>query len=53
MCFVFVCHAGNSSDVTLAFEDAQITPPFSREETENTGYTYDTDDTDGTDETLC
>ena len=24
-----VCHAGNSSDVTLAFKDAQVIPPFS------------------------
>ena len=29
-----VCHAGDSSDVTLAFEDAKGIPPFSREETD-------------------
>ena len=28
-------HAGDSSDVTLAFEDAQVIQPFSREETDN------------------
>ena len=54
---LFVCNAGNSSDVTLAFEDAHIIPPFSREETKNTDDTDDTDDiddiydTDGTDDT--
>ena len=54
------CHAGNSSEVTLAFEDDQVIPPFSREETddtdntddtydtEDTVYTYDTEDTDQT-----
>ena len=41
-------HAGNSSDVNLALEDAQVFPPSSREETENT---YDTDDIDDTAET--
>ena len=42
------------SDVTLAFEDAQVIPPFSREETgdtDNIEDTYDTDDTDDTDYT--
>ena len=29
---LFVFHAGDSTDVTLAFEGAQVTPPFSREE---------------------
>ena len=42
----FVCPAGASSDVTLAFEDAQGIPPFSRKETENKDDTDDTDDTD-------
>ena len=28
------CHAGDSSDVILAFEDAQVIPPFSKEETD-------------------
>ena len=37
-----VCHTGDISDFTLAFEDAQVIPPFFREETENTD---DTDDT--------
>ena len=36
------CYAGYSSDVTLASEDAQVIPLFSREETD------DTDDTDDT-----
>ena len=47
-CLSVVCHPGNSSDVTLAFEDDQVIWPFSREETDNTG---DTDDTDNTDDT--
>ena len=52
-----VCLAGDSSYVTLAFEDAQDTPPFSKEETENTddtdntGDKDDTNDTDDTDDT--
>ena len=41
-------HAGDSSDVTLAFEDAQVIQPFSREETDDTVDTDDTDDTDDT-----
>ena len=44
-------HAGDSSDVTLAFEDAHVIPPFSKEEsydTDNTDNTYDTDDKDDT-----
>ena len=45
------CHAGDSSDVTLAFEDSQVIPPFSKEETENTEDTDDIDDTDYTDAT--
>ena len=35
-------HVGHSSDVTLAFEDAQIIKAFSREKTDSTD---DTDDT--------
>ena len=46
-----VCHAGDSSDVTLAFEDAQGIPPFSKEETENTDDIDDTDDRDDEDDT--
>ena len=48
------CHAVASSDDTLAFEDAQIIPPFSREETaftDETDYTDETDDTIDTDDT--
>ena len=56
-------HAGNISDVTLAFEDAQVIPPFSQEDTEDTddpdikkkkNYPDDidyTDDKDNTDDT--
>ena len=44
-------YVGNSSDATLAFEDAQVTQPFSREKTDNTDYTYDTDDTDYSNDT--
>ena len=40
-----VClHVGNTSDVTLAFKDAQVIQPLSREKT------YNTDDTDDTEE---
>ena len=46
-----VGNVGNSSDVTLAFEDAQIIQPFSREKTYNTDDTDDTEDTDDTDDT--
>ena len=38
------CHAKYGSDVALAFEDAQVIPPFSKKETD------DTDDTDHTDD---
>ena len=49
---MFGCHhSGNSSDVTPAYEDAQGTPPFSREETGDTDNTVDTDDTNDTDDT--
>ena len=44
-------HTGDSSDVTLAFEDAQITPPFLWEKTDDNDDTEDTDDTDDTDDT--
>ena len=44
-------HAGHSSDVTLAFEDAQDISPFSGEETDDANNTDDTDCTDDTDET--
>ena len=41
-----VCRlVGNSSYVTLAFEDAQVIQPCSREKTDNTDDTDDTDDT--------
>ena len=39
------------TNVTLAFEDAQIIPPFSREETDDTDNTDDTDDKDDTEDT--
>ena len=42
---------GNSSDVTLAFEDAQVIPPFSWKETDDTDYMYGRDDTDDIDDT--
>ena len=53
VCLV-VCHAGNSSVVTLAFEDAHIFPPLSREDNTDTydiNDTYDIDDSDDTDNT--
>ena len=37
------------TNVSLAFEDAQVIPPFSREETDDTDNTDDTEDTDDTD----
>ena len=40
---VVCCHIGNCSHVTLAFEDAQVIEPFSRETTNNID---DTDDTE-------
>ena len=43
--------AGDGSDFTLAFEDAQVIPPFSREKTVDTDDTDDTDDTGDTDNT--
>ena len=39
------------TNVTLAFEDAQVIPPFTREETDDTNNSDDTDDTDDTDYT--
>ena len=59
----FSCHAGDSSAVSLALENAKVIPTFSREETDNTddtddigdtddtGDTNDTDNTDNTDDT--
>ena len=44
------CHVGDSSDVTLAFEDAQFIPPFSWKETNDTYYIYRRDDTDDIDD---
>ena len=46
-------HAADSSDVTLAFEDPQVIPPFSREETDNTDDKDDTDDIDDIDSVLA
>ena len=51
------CNAGYSSDVTLAFEDTQVIPPFSRKKTDgtcatdHTDHTADTDHTDDRDDT--
>ena len=50
MLFGVFCHAGDSYDVTLAFKDDQVIPPFSREETVDTDDTDDTDNTDNTDD---
>ena len=50
-------YVANSSDVTLAFEDARVIPPFSWKETDDTDYmygrddAYDIDDTDNADDT--
>ena len=46
-----VCYAADSSDVTLAFEDAQVIQPFSREETDARDDTDARDETDDTDDT--
>ena len=53
VCLV-VCHAGDSSDVTLAFEYAHVIPPLSREDntdTDDTDDTYDIDDSDDAEDT--
>ena len=47
---LFGCQAGNSSDVTLAFEDAQVIQPVSMGENDNTDNTDDIDDIDDTDD---
>ena len=39
------------TDVTLAFEDAQVIPTFSGKETNNNNDTDDTDDSDDSDDT--
>ena len=44
-------HRWADTNVTLAVDDAQFIPPFSREETEYTDYKDDTDDTDDRDDT--
>ena len=44
-------NAGYRSDVTLAFEDAQVILPFSGEETDDTDDKDDTVDTDDTNDT--
>ena len=39
MSFLFVCsvcHVDDSPDITLAFEDYKVIPPFSREDTDDT-----------------
>ena len=53
VCLV-VCHAGDSSDVTLAFEYPHVIPPLSREDntdTDDTDDTYDIDDSDDAEDT--
>ena len=47
--YLFVCLSSQRwtvTDVTLAFKDAQVSPPFSRDGNDDTGDTDDTDDTD-------
>ena len=39
------------NDVTLAFEDDQVVPPFTRKDTDDTDDADDTDDTDDTEST--
>ena len=46
-----VRHASDSSDVTLAFKDAQVIQLFFMEKTDNTDDTDDTDDRDDTNDT--
>jgi hypothetical protein len=45
-----VVHIEDRSDVTLAFEDAQVIHPFSREKTYKTDDIDNHDDTDDTEE---
>ena len=47
---LFVCHTGNNSDVSLAFEDAKVIPSFSWEETDDTDNSNDIDDTNDPDD---
>ena len=47
---LFGCHTGNSSDVTLAFKDAQVIQPVSMGENDNKDDTDDIDDIDVTDD---
>ena len=54
--YLFACWLQRVSDTnfTLAFDDTQIIPPFSMEETDDIGdrdYTYDTDYSDDTEVT--
>ena len=44
------CHAGDSSDVTLAFKNAKVVPPFSKKETDDTDDTVGTGDRDDRDD---
>ena len=49
--WLFGCTPWLVTDVTLAFEDAQVFPHFSRKETDDTDDTNGTADTDDTDDT--
>ena len=53
VCLLFVCWLQRMADTngTLAFEDAQVIPPFSMENTDDRDDTDDKDDTDDTDNT--
>ena len=44
VCWSVGRNAGYCSDVPLPLEDAQVIPPFSREETDDTDDTDDTED---------
>ena len=46
-----VCHGGDSSEGILAFEDVEVFPPFSKEETDDTDDTENADNRDNTDNT--
>ena len=52
-CLVVRWQRWADTNVTLAFKDAKVIPPFSKEETDPyyTEYTYDKDDTNDTDDT--
>ena len=49
---MFGCLDGNSSDVTLAFENAQVIQPFSSEETDKKKKMIHHDDDDDDDDDI-